>query len=121
MNPGGTGRPAAAMLLRQAPFPPAMVVAPTAGAPNPAAKDMRAPTPPISILDNCHRSHGRRGSVDPFYGEHAQPKSVRRKLLEVGHVLEVVILAPQHHPVRLPELFALEHRPDGRVERDGVD
>ena len=56
-----------------------------------------------------------------FTGNTLSLKPCGGQLIEVRHVLEMVILALQHHAVRFPELLALEHGPHRRVERDGVD
>jgi hypothetical protein len=66
---------------------------------------------------------GRRRRAAPLDRQHADGEGMvrRRNLVQVAHVLEMIVLALAHHPMRLPEFFPLEHLGHRRIEADGVD
>ena len=72
-------------------------------------------------LHDCDSSNRRRGRVYPFNREQTELESMAWELIEICQVLEVVVLTRLHDAVRFPELLTLEHRPDRRVIRDGID
>src|ERR1700674_3853302 len=114
----GTGRPRRVIVAKPAHLPPASFESSQSGSPNCriGGRDTG------SVLDDGDRPDRRRGGVHTLDWEDRQLEAMTASdLLQIHQVFEVPVGCLVHDAVRLPELLALEHGPDGRVEGDGVD
>src|SRR5258708_12888571 len=112
-KPGGTGSPPAVMAARLLPFPPESRTSLHA-----SSVIQRIVT---LFIDDPHCPYRRRGGTNPFNGKHGELKVARWELVEIHQVLDMPVIFVHHHHMGFPELFALEHGPDRRIQRHRID
>src|SRR5579875_1180570 len=111
-KPGGTGNPRAVIAARLAPLPPARRTSRHVSSLNQRIA--------VSLIDNPHGAHRRRRCANPLDRKDRELEVAGGKLIQVDQVFDMPVILIHHHHMRFPELFALKHCPDRRIEGYGI-